>query len=72
MEGTRWMLVEETEDSVCDQESAYVVAVPIQLDIHEALGICRGKLNNSIIPYQGDLASHKVYTDWYYNTTHGP
>ena len=71
VEGTRWELVEEAEDSVCHQRSMYAVAFPFTIDIHQAMDICKKKLNNSIMPYQEDQASLEVYTSWYNNITGG-
>ena len=71
MEGTRWMLEEETEESVCEQGKSYVVGLPLNLDIHEAMGICRRKLDNSIMPVQEDFESLYTISIWYFNFTRG-
>ena len=70
VEGERWLLVEETGDSVCDQGDNYTVAIP-EMEIHEAMDVCKKKLNNSIMPYQEDKESLKNYTSWYNKTTSG-
>ena len=71
VEGTRWLLVEELEESVCDQGDNYTVAIPVQMGIHEAMDICKMKLKNSTMPYQEDIVSLQAYTTWYFNITDG-
>ena len=71
VEGERWLLVEEVEESVCDEGTNYTVAIPVEMGINEALDICRKKLNNSYIPYQNTLESVKKYGAWYSNITGG-
>ena len=69
VEGERWILVEETEDSVCDQGSTYIIAIPVEMGIHEAMDICQRKLNNSGIPHQDTITAFTTYSSWYYNIT---
>ena len=60
VEGTRWLLEEETEDSVCEQGNQYTLAIPVEMGIHDAMDLCQKKLNNSIMPYQKDKESIKL------------
>ena len=69
VEGERWLLVEETGDSVCDQGNNYTIAIPVEMGIHEAMDICRMMLNNSIMPYQKDKPSLYAFSSWYHNIT---
>ena len=71
VEGDRWLLVEETGDNVCDQGESYTVAIPVEMTIHEAMNVCRKKLNNSTMPYQENQNSLKSFTGWYDNITSG-
>ena len=71
VEGERWVLVDETGESVCDQGHNRAVAIPMEMRIHEAMDICRNKLNNSIIPIQNDQLSFETYISWYNNITNG-
>ena len=71
VEGDRWLLVEETGDSVCDQGNSYTIAIPVEMAIQEAIDICRNKLNKSILPYHEDQDSLHSYTSWYLNITGG-
>ena len=71
VDGEQWLLVEETKDSVCDQGNMYVLAIPVEMGVDEAMDICGRKLNNSSMPYHEDLASLRDYTAWYYQITEG-
>ena len=71
MEGERWLLVEEAGDRVCDQKDNYTVAIAARVGIHEAMDICRKKLNNSIIPLQVDRNAILTFSAWHFNTTGG-
>ena len=68
VEGSHLQLVEEDKESVCEQQDNYLVAIPVEMDIMEALEICRDKLNRSILPYQADLTSLQSFATWYTNT----
>ena len=63
VEGDRWLLVEETGDSVCDQGNSYTIAIPVEMAIQEAIDICR-KLNNSIMVYQEDQEYNLISCDF--------
>ena len=39
------------------------------MGIHEAMDVCKKKLNNSIMPYQDNQESLKIFTSWYDNIT---
>ena len=69
VEGERWLLVEETEESVCNQGTSYIIAIPIEMAIHEAMDICHRKLNNSTIPHQDTIDAFTTYSSWYHNIT---
>ena len=71
VEGTRWVMEEETKESVCDQENTYAVAIPVEMGIHKAMDICRKKLKNGIMPYQEDHESLQSFAVWYNMTTGG-
>ena len=71
VEGERWLLVEETGDSVCDQGENYVLAIPVEMGIHEAMDICTKKLKNTTMPYKDEKASLETYASWYDNITSG-
>ena len=71
MEGSHIQLVEEDRESVCEPRDSYLVAIPVEMDIHEAVEICNDKLSRSILPYQEDLVSLQSFATWYKNTV-GP
>ena len=71
VEGERWLLVEEIKESMCDQGTKYTVAIPVDMEIHMAMGICRKKLSNSYIPHQNTLEEAQKYGAWYFNITGG-
>ena len=69
VEVERFGPVEEKREKLCDQETTYSVVIPVGMEIHEAMDLCRKKLNNIIIPIQENLPHLQSFVAWYANTT---
>ena len=69
--GSHWLLTEESKEMICYPYERYNLAISSMITLDESMEICKGKLNNSHIPYPENHSTMLKYVAWHKNTTGG-
>ena len=71
VKGDEWILVEESQKSVCHQENTYLLAVPFEIEAREALKLCHERLGGGILPTYGNASSLREFAKWFESKSSG-
>ena len=71
VKGDNWILIEESQKSVCRQEETYLLAVPFEIEAREAIKLCQKRLGGGILSSYDNASTLRDFAEWFESISAG-